>query len=355
MPKWVVIVLTVALVVTTSLNTVLIFQERSTLEDISAEISSLDGRLSSVWQNVEDLTGEFAMLGSDLLAVQGDVSTISQTTSGLSSELGRQQAALAEVAEDITGIINEIAAITQEMTSISQSVAGSASDIASLLDSLGSLEENVSLLEAQINETRGDVNVLQGYHEALRAVVEAVKPAVVLIQTTVSGAYVSGSGFVVDEHGYIVTNYHVVEGARSITVFFNDNTSYAASIVRTDSARDAAVIKVSSSQDNFPTVKLGDSSEANIGEEILAVGYPFIAEWPVFTKGIISGKPNIFEYDWLQLDAAVNHGNSGGPLVNMKGEVIGINTLGWVDYNIEGFSLAIPIDHVKGLVREAVG
>jgi serine protease Do len=116
-----------------------------------------------------------------------------------------------------------------------------------------------------------------------------------------------------------------------------------------------AVLKMNSARSDFPAATLGSSSSAQIGEGVLAIGYPYIAEWPVFTKGIVSAKPRLYGYDWLQLDAALNHGNSGGPLVNLRGEVIGINTLGFVDYDIESFSLAIPIDDVKSLIQSATG
>ena len=350
MPKWLAYTLSSVLIIATSINTVMIFQDRSDLNDIQQEVSVIDGHLLSAQQQIESLVDKVANLSVDSTTAQEMILAINQELVNLSSALGDQQAALSGITGDITDINNDITGITNNIASISLEVVNiSQTNIASILVSLGQLEE-------QIAAAGQEISILQDYHEALLRVVEELEPAVVLIQVLVPGeGLFGGSGFVVDKRGYIVTNYHVIEDGSEIRVFFNDRVSYTASVIKTDTARDAAVIKINSSLENFPTVKLGNSSEVKTGEEVLAAGYPYIAEWPVFTKGIISGQPHVFGYDWLQLDAAVNHGNSGGPLVNMEGEVIGINTLGWVSYDIESFSMAIPIDQVKGLIQEAIG
>ncbi|MDD2251546.1 MAG: trypsin-like peptidase domain-containing protein [Dehalococcoidales bacterium] len=340
MPKWLVFLITVALIVSTSLNAFLIFHEQGMVNEIELKYLSLFNRFSSVEANIGSLGDEFSSLSADHSVVNDDMLTLSSRAGELSYALDSQQNA-------ITGIIDDIADIRQSSTE-------NYSDIETFSLDLDLMEVNISQLQTQLDEIEEDIGVLQAHHEALRKAVEAVEDSVVLIQTYIPNTgYVSGSGFVVNERGYIVTNYHVIEGGSAITVFFTSGTSYIASVIRTDSARDIAVIKVSSSEANFPVVSLGSSAESQIGEEILAVGYPYIAEWPVFTSGIISGKARLFGYNWLQLDAAVNHGNSGGPLVNLKGEVIGINTLGWVDYNIEGFSMAIPVDEVQDFILSA--
>lgn len=137
-----------------------------------------------------------------------------------------------------------------------------------------------------------------------------------------------GSGVIVTPDGYIVTNNHVVEGADELTVSLPDKRTFKAKVVGTDPKTDVAVIKIDAS--NLPTLPWGDASQLEVGEMVLAVGNPFGLSQTV-TMGIISaiGRANvgIVDYeDFIQTDAAINPGNSGGALVNLKGELIGINT-----------------------------
>jgi serine protease Do len=157
-----------------------------------------------------------------------------------------------------------------------------------------------------------------------------------------------GSGFVFDNHGHIVTNNHVVEDSDKITVTFYDGTEAAAKVVGTDKQSDVAVIKVENT--NFPPLPKGDSSTLKVGELVMAVGSPFELSQSV-TTGIISALErndvsiNYYE-SFIQTDAPINRGNSGGPLVNMDGEVIGVNSAivtGGSSGN-DGIGFAIPIN-----------
>jgi serine protease Do len=137
-----------------------------------------------------------------------------------------------------------------------------------------------------------------------------------------------GSGFVVDPSGFVVTNNHVIDGANEVDVIFTDGTKLRAEIVGKDSKVDLAVLRVKSSKP-LPAVKFGDSDKARVGDWVIAVGNPFALGGTV-TAGIISATRRNIEsgpYDnYLQTDAAINKGNSGGPLFNADGEVIGVNT-----------------------------
>lgn len=158
-------------------------------------------------------------------------------------------------------------------------------------------------------------------------------------------AYAVGSGFIVDKSGYILTNYHVVEDSSKITVRTQDGKEYTARIVGSDEETDLAVLKVEAGKD-LPSVRLGDSSSAQVGDWVLAIGSPFGLAQTV-TAGIISQTKRETPYatsfqKFIQTDAAINRGNSGGPLVNMKGEVIGVNSqiaTSTGDYNGIGFAL----------------
>src|SRR5215210_3808545 len=154
-----------------------------------------------------------------------------------------------------------------------------------------------------------------------------------------------GSGFIVDPKGYILTNQHVVQGATRITVRLQSGEEFRGVVKGIDEETDVAVIKIESPRD-LPTVKLGDSNEVEVGDWVLAIGSPFGLDQTV-TAGIISKKerqaaPFTSFQQFLQTDAAINRGNSGGPLVNMRGEVIGINSqiaTSTGDYNGIGFAL----------------
>src|SRR6476469_8620220 len=154
-----------------------------------------------------------------------------------------------------------------------------------------------------------------------------------------------GSGFIVSPKGYILTNEHVVQGSSKIIVGLQNGQTYTGKVVGIDEETDVAVIKIEAPQD-LPTVTLGDSNAAQVGDWVLAVGSPFGLEQTV-TAGIISKKeretPSTSNFmRFIQTDAAINRGNSGGPLVNMNGEVIGINSqiaTSTGDYNGVGFAL----------------
>ncbi|MDQ1559320.1 MAG: serine protease Do, partial [Pyrinomonadaceae bacterium] len=167
-----------------------------------------------------------------------------------------------------------------------------------------------------------------------------------------------GSGFIVDPKGYILTNQHVVEGATRITVRLQSGELMRGRVVGEDDETDIAVVKVEPLRD-LPTVKLGNSDEAQVGDWVLAVGSPFGLDQTV-TAGIISTRERSTPVSssfqrFLQTDAAINRGNSGGPLVNMRGEVIGINSqiaTSTGDYN--GIGFALPSNEASFVYRQLV-
>jgi len=167
-----------------------------------------------------------------------------------------------------------------------------------------------------------------------------------------------GSGFIVSPKGYILTNHHVIEDATRITVGLQSGEKYRAEVVGIDSETDVAVIKIVAAKD-LPTVTLGDSNQAQVGDWVLAMGSPFGLDQTV-TAGIISKKErespyfNVFQR-FLQTDAAINRGNSGGPLVNMRGEVIGMNSqiaTSTGDYN--GIGFALPANETNFVYKQII-
>ena len=155
-----------------------------------------------------------------------------------------------------------------------------------------------------------------------------------------------GSGFIVSNDGYIITNAHVVENADQVTVRLTDRREYRAKVVGADKQSDIAVLKIDAK--SLPTVTLGKSANANVGEWVVAIGSPFGFENSV-TAGIVSAKarslPDANYTQFIQTDVAVNPGNSGGPLFNLAGEVIGINSQIYSrSGGFQGISFAIPIE-----------
>jgi S1-C subfamily serine protease len=176
------------------------------------------------------------------------------------------------------------------------------------------------------------------------------------------GGTATGSGFVIDDEGHILTNNHVVEGASKVTVKLGDSEkTYDAEVVGTDPGTDIALLKVDAPAKEIQPLTLGHSSEAEVGDPVVAIGNPFGLDRTV-TSGIVSAlqrqieAPNGFSISHvIQTDAAINPGNSGGPLINSAGEVIGINaqiaTGGGGNGNV-GIGFAIPIDTVRAEIEQ---
>ena len=197
-------------------------------------------------------------------------------------------------------------------------------------------------------------------------VVKMVSPAVVGVSTKslVKDTYFNaireqdgiGSGFIISEEGRVVTNYHVINGAQEVKVILSNGKEVNAKVVNYDANADIAVLQITDNIKMPGVAKLGDSSKAVAGEDVIAIGNPLGKEFSeTITKGIISSpnrklsisgsKDNVEEF--IQTDAAINPGNSGGPLINANGEVIGINTAKKVGEEIEGIGFSIPINVVK--------
>ena len=195
-----------------------------------------------------------------------------------------------------------------------------------------------------------------------------VAPAAVVVSTkSVTQGYFMqtqevegiGSGFIINEEGYILTNYHVIQGAQEISVTLSNDVTTTAQIVNYDENQDVAMIKITDESVKIPaTVELGDSDSLQPGEEVIAIGTPLSTELSsTVTKGIISATSRSVAVEsgvtmnLIQTDAAINAGNSGGPLVNTKGEVVGINSSKISGEAVEGIGFSIPINDIKDKIE----
>ena len=208
-----------------------------------------------------------------------------------------------------------------------------------------------------------------------QSVASRVTPAVVYIRVRIAGGEDErrwfpsfrqqresvGSGVIISQDGYVVTNHHVIEGAQQIWVTLDDKREYRARVVGADPSTDLAVIQMRDA-DNLPVVPLGNSEILSVGEWVIAIGNPFRLTSTV-TAGIISAlgrQVNIIEdrfsiEDFIQTDAAINPGNSGGALVNMAGELIGINTaIATESGSYEGYGFAVPVNLVDRVATDLI-
>ena len=167
----------------------------------------------------------------------------------------------------------------------------------------------------------------------------------------------TGSGVIISADGYIVTNNHVIENASELEVTLNNNQVYPAELIGTDPSTDIALIKINADE-SLPYLAFGDSNEVNVGEWVLAVGNPFNLTSTV-TAGIVSAKSRDLNQfgsntqSFIQTDAAVNRGNSGGALVNVRGELIGINTaITSQTGSYVGYSFAVPSNNAKKVIED---
>lgn len=240
---------------------------------------------------------------------------------------------------------------------------------------LGNTETNNTTGNTESQQLKR-IEIVQSKEDAATSVAEKVGPSVVGIKSTsqnaseifgVQSSDGEGSGIIISSDGYILTNYHVIadvvnnktrsvrENAK-LEVFLPSriNKPYSATVKGYDSKTDLAIIKIS--ETNLPAIEFGDSNSVKVGEQVIAVGNPGGLEYMgSVTTGVISGLNRTVELDagkkmkLIQTDAAINPGNSGGALVNMKGQLIGVNTVKMVATGFEGLGFAIPVNEAKSI------
>jgi len=244
---------------------------------------------------------------------------------------------------------------------------------------LGKLGERTTVIRQEaVPSSSAPVAFAQGKRMSINEIYRASAPGVVHIETTsrvqqptdffgnpFGGSQTQralGSGFVIDKTGHIVTNYHVVQGARTIQVSFSDNERFKATVVGVDPSTDTAVLQVHVKSRALKSLPLGNSDAVRVGDQVIAIGNPFGLDRSV-TAGIVSAvqrtisAPNQLSISHvIQTDAALNHGNSGGPLLNADGKVIGVNAQiapSSSGANI-GIGFAIPINTVRNAAADLI-
>ena len=239
------------------------------------------------------------------------------------------------------------------------------------------MDEKIAALEAQL-QIPSVSNDIGGIQIAPLASGEYLTPgevysrnvnAVVAVTTQITkrdaygytqSGYSSGTGFIITADGYVVTNHHVIDGGTQVTITMYDDKEYAAEIVGYEENNDLALLKIDA--ENLPHVTMGKSAQLDVGDQVVAIGNALSTFTSSLTVGYVSGVDRVVDTDgtamnMIQSDVAINSGNSGGPLFNMRGEVVGITTAKFSGKSssgvgIEGLSFAIPIDDVTGMIDD---
>jgi S1-C subfamily serine protease len=207
-------------------------------------------------------------------------------------------------------------------------------------------EEELKLLGSQMGSIDEEINLLKASAgEDFSGIIEEVIKSVVTIRTDVG----QGTGFIITDDGYIITNYHVMKDAKSAGIFTYDSQMHQVNFIGYNVEYDLALLKISG---NFDSLTLADSEDIQLGEKVIAIGNPLGLQFSV-SEGIISninqeGPTGIKAY--LQTDAALNPGNSGGPLINKQGKVVGINN--FKIGGTEGIGFALESNYIKNIINE---
>lgn len=215
-------------------------------------------------------------------------------------------------------------------------------------------QSNINSLSDSIIETRSELGMVQEEFGLLQAlagedfsgITENSIPSVVTIKTDIS----QGTGFIITNDGYVVTNYHVMQYAQAATIITSDDDTHTVGLIGYNSELDIALLKISGI---YEELKLGNSDDVQVGERVIAIGNPLGLQFSV-TQGIVSGVhrtgPNGLSA-YIQTDAALNPGNSGGPLIDINGKVIGINNFK-VGGGSESLGFALESNYIKDAVND---
>ncbi|MBN1369522.1 MAG: trypsin-like peptidase domain-containing protein [Dehalococcoidaceae bacterium] len=289
---------------------------------------------------------------------------------------------------ELENAMNRIGQLEQAQAEQQSALQSSADKVQSLEGGIELVNLKLALMETGIenlNEAVNDIgadfslfntglDALTGELESIRAVLSSLgadyidaaaiaretEPVIVYIEASLFSFRVSGSGILVSQAGHVITNYHVIEGMNSIHATLSTGQRFAAAVIGFDAGRDIAILKLDSPRLDFPSARLGDSSQLAAGQDVLALGFPYplgdnIPGNMSVTRGVVSAVRSFDGYEYIQTDAAINPGNSGGALIDLTGELIGVNVAKYVDIDIEGIGFAIPVDEIKSFILEHVG
>jgi S1-C subfamily serine protease len=344
MNKWWSIVLVVILAAGTIANGVLYFQAADDLDNARAQIETLQANVSSIDSDVSIVEGNVSDLNSSLSSLEGDVSGVKGDVSGLQGQVSGLEQDISGVQDDISELDNNYTALEGNLSSVENVVASVSAQVDALGDEVDSIEENtVDWAE----------------------VAAKIEPSIVMIKAEIGGEWYFGTGVIITNDGWVLTAGHILQDATSVEITLTDGSLYDGTDVHLSNTLDIGLVKMDSDKTNFTSATLGSSLDTQVGEQVLVVGYSQLPySPPSYSTGIVSAFRKVESYDsnvYIQTDAAINGGNSGGPLVNVRGEVIGIvswhiiwdiDAEGYIEAAVYGMSYAVPISDISPLLDE---
>ncbi len=358
-------VLVTVLIAGTAVNGFIYQNTQGKMDQEEKRITSLNENLNQVSASLGTLQESLSGLESSLNSIGNNVATLDNGISNLDNKVGSLETSASSLAVDVNSLKGNTSSFTADLNALKGNAASLTGDINSLKGSVAGLSGSIAGIQGNVANLQGSVSNLQSSladvpisgNDSVVSLVEAVEPSIVRVNTNLG----SGSGSIIRANGYILTNYHVIQNATSVTCVLSTGESITAKVVTTNQNRDLAVLKLNSSRTDFPAIKLGESNAVKTGEPVIALGFPLGSRLPgpaTVTGGIISAIRTYSGYSYLQMDASINPGNSGGALVNMLGELIGVNSavlLGTDGSAAENLGLAIPIDEALPLIQTATG
>ena len=259
--------------------------------------------------------------------------------------------------EKETTTVNTAVVQTSETTTVSETTinAGTADLITSAPATETSTQQNINSGVYTSSDDKPSVDVSLKAKDVYKNNVDSVVS--IEVRSTYSSG--SGTGFIISEQGYIVTNYHVVEGAKNVYVTLYDESTYNAEVIGYEESNDLAVIKIEP-KTKIESLVYGKSSALSVGDDIYVIGNPLGDLTFTMTRGVVSALNRLidtgsgFSINMFQTDAAINSGNSGGPVFDEHGFVVGIASAKYASSSIEGLGFCVPIDDVRSMIDEII-
>ena len=341
MRKLILIPIIVLLVLSVTVNSIILAEQNGKLGTINTSIGSIDSRF-------EGLNGEVSTLQSTLQnnysSLLGNIEILSGNITTLQGTFSNLQGGLATLQNSVNGVQTGLNTVQGNVSGLQGKVTDVQSQIAGLQTGLSKANSDLAAIQASANQTLSQASL-----------VKLIEPVVVRVDIFFSTFMVTGTGIIISNNGYVLTANHVVENTTASNVTLSDGRRFTATVAGRDENRDIAILKISSTRTDFPAAVLGLSANESAGESVMASGFALGLDGPTtYTMGILSAFRLYDGLNYIQTDTPINGGNSGGPLFNMKGQVIGVNDAKLIGTNVENIGLAIPIDECKTLIQSTV-
>ena len=255
--------------------------------------------------------------------------------------------------QDLEEALDEVSTLNGRVASLQSNVSSYNNEISNIGDSISSFGDDISGLMKRVT-TIGTTNY------DIPSIISLLEPSIVRIEVDIPRNRTPGTGIMLTESGYVMTNSHVIEGSTRIQVTLAGGQSYTATVIGDDPDMDLAILEITSNRNDFAAATLGNYKDIAVGEDILAMGFPYsdeLGDEISTTTGIVSAVRfvELYGYEYVQTDAEISMGFGGGPLVNMRGEVIGITTWRYTGSGGEGLNFAIPVNNMKDFVEDIIG